>query len=108
MRRSSHLFLSVFITMFLIPTLSHSESINACINNRSGAMRIVVDPAQCKKTERPLSWSTVVGVPGPQGEQGLKSEQGTPGPQGAFPVFYSWVSVVGEPRFFPGRTAVMG
>jgi putative transposase len=27
---------------------------------------------------------------------------------GAFPVFYRWVSVVGEPRFFPWRTAVMG
>jgi len=27
---------------------------------------------------------------------------------GAFPVFYTSVSVVGEPRFFPRRTAVMG
>jgi hypothetical protein len=68
--------------MLVIPTLSHSETINACINNRSGAMRIVTDPAQCKKTERPLSWSTVVGVPGPQGEQGAKGDTGSQGIQG--------------------------
>jgi hypothetical protein len=45
-------------------------------------MRIVTDPAQCKKTERPLSWSTVVGVPGPQGEQGPKGEKGEQGAKG--------------------------
>jgi hypothetical protein len=82
MRRSSLLFLAICVVVSLIPAPSYSESINACINNRSGAMRIVTDPAQCKKTERPLSWSTVVGAPGPQGEQGPKGEQGPTGQKG--------------------------
>jgi hypothetical protein len=88
MRRLSLLFLAVCVAISLIPAPSYSETINACVNNRSGAMRIVTDPAQCKKTERPMSWSTVVGVQGPQGEpgsagpQGPKGDNGAPGPQG--------------------------
>jgi hypothetical protein len=88
MRRLSLLFLAACVAISLIPAPCYSETINACVNNRSGVMRIVVDPAQCRKTERPVSWSTVVGVPGPagpagpQGEQGLLGPKGDTGPQG--------------------------
>ena len=62
--------------------LSYAQTINACVNSRSGAMRIVDNPAKCRKTERPLSWSMLAGTPGPQGEQGPIGPQGPEGPQG--------------------------
>jgi hypothetical protein len=86
MRRLSLLFLAVCVAVSLIPTFSHSQTINACVNNRTGAMRIVTDPAKCnKRTEKPLSWYQVAGPQGPAGPQGLaglQGEQGPPGPKG--------------------------
>jgi hypothetical protein len=82
--RRHHLLPLMALLISVIPAASsYAETINACVNNRSGAMRIVVDPAQCKKTERPMSWSMVVGAPGPQGEQGPMGPQGPPGETGA-------------------------
>jgi hypothetical protein len=85
MRRLSLLLLVVCVEVSWIAPPSYAETINTCINKRSGAMRAVTDPAQCRKTERPLSWSTVVGVPGPQGPagpQGPKGDIGLVGPIG--------------------------
>lgn len=63
---------------------ANAQTINACMNKRNGALRVVADPAQCKRSETFISWNQVVaagpqGPAGPQGEQGL---QGPPGPQG--------------------------
>ena len=77
MRRLSLLFLAVCAVVSLIPTFSHSQTINACVNNRTGTMRIVTDPAKCnKRTEKPLSWYQVAGPQGPAGPQGLAGLKG--------------------------------
>jgi hypothetical protein len=67
--------------------------INACVSNRSGAVRIVSDANQCSRTESLLTWNIMgpqgdPGPAGPQGEQGIQGPQGPtgqdgqPGPQG--------------------------
>ncbi len=52
----------------------HAQTINACYNKKTGALRI---SAACKKTEDPISWSQGAG-----GEQGPKGDPGPQGPQG--------------------------
>lgn len=51
----------------------------ACINNSSGAIRIVSQSTTCKSTEHKVHWNQA----GPQGPQGPKGPQGPTGPQGA-------------------------
>jgi hypothetical protein len=83
MHRLSLLFLAVCVAGSLIPAPSYSQTINACVNNRTGAMHIVTDPAKCnKRTEKPLSWYQVAGPQGEQGPQGPKGDRGDQGLQG--------------------------
>lgn len=49
--------------------------IDACVVKKTGALRIVVSPADCHKSESFLSWNES-GAPGPQGPPG------PPGPSG--------------------------
>jgi len=58
--------------------------INACVIPSDGTIRIVSDPAECKKNETLLSWSIMgpKGDKGDPGEQGLMGAQGEQGPQG--------------------------
>ena len=49
-----------------------------CVNNSSGAIRIVDQSTTCKSTEHKIHWNQV----GPQGPQGSRGPQGPQGPQG--------------------------
>lgn len=39
-----------------------NNTINACINNRSGALRVVADPGQCSSSETAISWNRQGGL----------------------------------------------
>jgi len=49
-----------------------------CVNNSSGAIRIVSKTTACQSTEHKISWNQI----GPQGPQGPKGPAGPQGPQG--------------------------
>src|SRR5450631_191025 len=51
----------------------------ACINNSTGAIRIVSKSTVCMSAEHKINWNQV----GPQGPQGPKGPQGATGPRGA-------------------------
>ena len=83
----------VLITAFLASTVIPATAenvINACVNKRTGAVRIVSQPGKCKRAEDPLSWNQTgppgeqgpVGLPGPKGEQGSVGPAGPQGEQG--------------------------
>jgi len=63
----------------LAGAMSQNEDnvINACYHNRTGALRIVSDPSECRPSESPIWWNQV----GPQGPPG------PPGGSGPFPFF---------------------
>jgi hypothetical protein len=44
------------LPLFMATTVA-SQEINACMNKRSGALRIVSDQSKCKKTETFMSWN---------------------------------------------------
>lgn len=52
-----------------------------CVNNSTGAIRIVQSSTTCKSTEHKIHWNQV-GPPGPRGPRGPQGAQGPPGPQG--------------------------
>lgn len=59
-------------------------TIHAC-RRPSGSIRVVTDPALCRRNERPLTWNVQgpkgePGEPGPQGPMGPQGPQGEPGP----------------------------
>jgi len=69
---------------------SGGGTIHACVNKRTGAVRVVSlqSGAKCKTSERTLSWNSqgiegATGAAGPQGAAGSQGRQGIPGPQGA-------------------------
>jgi hypothetical protein len=55
-----------------------AQTICGCIKNKNGALRVVRDSSQCKKSETPLSWNQA-GSPGLKGDKG---DPGAPGPRG--------------------------
>jgi hypothetical protein len=69
------------------PPAAESASVTApaiatfygCVNNATGAIRIVSKTTVCKSTEHKIQWNQL----GPQGPQGPKGAQGPTGPQGA-------------------------
>jgi hypothetical protein len=52
-----------------------------CVNNTSGAIRIVSKTTACKSTEHKIHWDQL-GPQGPKGAQGPAGPQGVQGPQG--------------------------
>lgn len=58
------------------------EQIFACVNAKSGAVKIVDEGTSCKKGEEALVWD-VTGPQGLQGPAGPQGEQGPAGPEGA-------------------------
>jgi len=68
----SGLVLAVFIAAI---SETSAQTIYSCYNKKSGTMRYVTGPGQCKKTETEISWNTT----GPKGDKG---DQGPAGPQG--------------------------
>ena len=55
-------------------------TINGCVDNRSGALRVIAPTATCRVNETPLKWN----ITGPQGPQGAQGEPGPRGPSDAF------------------------
>ena len=55
--------------------------IYGCVNNSTGAIRIVSQNTVCKSSEHKVHWNQA-GPQGPQGPQGPKGAQGQQGPQG--------------------------
>lgn len=82
-----------------------------CVNNTTGAIRIVSKTTACKSTEHKIHWNQVgpqgpqgpQGPAGPQGPQGAQGPQGPAGPQGptgpqgppGISVGYSAISAIG-------------
>jgi hypothetical protein len=58
--------------------------IQACVR-KDGRLRLVAEKADCRRTERPISWNVrgAQGEPGQQGPVGPAGADGAPGPSGA-------------------------
>ena len=65
------------VTLALAPISADAQQIFACVNNNSGAIRIVAQGAACRTPESP-----VIGPQGPPGPAGPAGALGPPGPQG--------------------------
>jgi hypothetical protein len=52
-----------------------------CVNNTTGAIRIVSKTTMCKSTENKIHWNQV-GRQGPKGPQGVQGPQGPQGRKG--------------------------
>jgi hypothetical protein len=75
-----------------------ATTIYACVNKKSGAMRIVSAKAKCKRTERKLSW----GATGPAGLPGKEGKQGATGAPGSNGVGIDYASSSFGPNVLPG------
>src|SRR5215510_6015567 len=69
------------VTLALAPISADAQQIFACVNNNSGAVRIVAQGAACRTPESLVTWN-VVGPQGPPGPAGPAGALGPPGPQG--------------------------
>jgi Collagen triple helix repeat (20 copies) len=69
------------VTLALAPISANAQQIFACVNNNSGAIRIVAQGAACRTPESLVTWN-VVGPQGPPGPAGPAGALGPPGPQG--------------------------
>jgi len=60
-----------------------TATIQACVR-KDGRLRLVAEKANCRKTERPISWNVrgPQGEPGPAGPVGPAGADGAPGPSG--------------------------
>jgi len=67
--------------MLLALFVGSGDIIHACVDNGTGAVRIVSEHIECKAGETKLQWG-IVGLQGPPGPQGPQGEQGPAGPSG--------------------------
>jgi hypothetical protein len=78
-----HLYVSTLlfalVTALLIPISAGAQTINGCVKDKNGALRVVADPTDCTSRETPISWNQV----GPQGESGTAGADGAPGADGS-------------------------
>lgn len=64
------------------PALHDANTVHACVDQKTGLVRIVADPSQCdQRREGSVDWNKQ-GLPGPPGPPGEQGEQGPPGPPG--------------------------
>jgi hypothetical protein len=71
------------------PTPPQAGTINACVHRVNHHVRIVSNPAECRRFESPGladRGPQAMGIPGPAGPQGPQGEQGPPGPAGSLGV----------------------
>jgi hypothetical protein len=98
--RSLVLGLALALVLALVATVSASVAarrtatedgvIHACKSKKTGLLRVVSSPSQCRASERAISWNVrgpqgaagPAGAQGPAGPQGEKGMQGDPGPMG--------------------------
>ncbi len=101
--------LVLLVMLVLVPGIAATETINGCVHQKSGKLRIVGIPGQCKSSEAPISWEAE-GPPGPEGAKGDKGDKGDPGdpaPQ-AQPVElvgFTAAQIAGTDSFFALNTA---
>jgi len=78
-----------------------------CVNNSTGAIRIVSSGTTCKSSEHKIHWNQV-GPQGPKGAQGPPGVQGPPGPQGppGISLGYAAISAIGT--FVPINAGLPG
>ena len=69
------------VTLALAPISADAQQIFACVNNNSGAVRIVAQGVACRTPESLVTWN-VVGPQGPPGPAGPAGALGPPGLQG--------------------------
>lgn len=83
MRRFIFAFMAIAVVSLFTIQKSHAETttIYGCYQEKTGQLRIVSGPKQCKKNEQSISWNQA-GPQGPQGEVGPSGAQGPPGEQG--------------------------
>ena len=60
-------------------THANAATIRACLNKKTGAVRVVSSKAKCKKSEKTLSWNSE----GPAGKNGLSGNNGLNGASGS-------------------------
>lgn len=60
-------------------THANAATIHACLNKKTGAVRVVSSKAKCKKSEKTLSWNSE----GPAGKNGLSGNNGLNGTNGS-------------------------
>jgi len=97
-----------------------STTFYGCVNNSSGAIRIVTSSTVCKSSEHKIHWNQVgpkgpqgpKGAQGPQGPQGAQGPQGPAGPQGppGVSLGYSWTGNAGGAGIasYPGTVVGQG
>jgi collagen type I/II/III/V/XI/XXIV/XXVII alpha len=64
-----------------VATSSATGKINACVNNKTGAVRIAGKSGKCRSRERKLSWNAT-GARGAAGAPGARGPGGPPGARG--------------------------
>lgn len=69
--------------------------IQACVNDRTGLVRVVEGPSDCRSNEDPLAWARqgLPGEPGPTGRQGPEGPQGEPGPSSPGDAWFTDIQV---------------
>ncbi len=60
-------------------THANAATIRACMNKKTGAVRVVSSKAKCRKSEKSLSWNSE----GPAGKNGLNGNNGLNGANGS-------------------------
>lgn len=85
--------------------LAQTDGVIYACKVTDGTIRIVSDPAECKKNETLLSWNII----GPQGPQGPQGEAGPAGPQGEQGI-QGETGAIGPagPQGLPGEPGVAG
>lgn len=71
-----------FFTAAQLPAAAATVTYFACINNSSGAIRIVNQSTVCSSSEHKIQWNQA-GPQGPQGPKGATGATGAQGPKGA-------------------------
>jgi hypothetical protein len=72
----------VLLIFAQLPASASTVTYYACINNSSGAIRIVTKSTTCKTDEHKIQWNQT-GPEGPKGPQGPQGPEGPQGPKGA-------------------------
>jgi hypothetical protein len=60
----------------------HGGVVNACVQRKTGRVRVVAGPNACRRGEQALAWN-IQGPAGPPGPTGAAGADGPPGPAGA-------------------------
>jgi hypothetical protein len=89
--KAVHVFLCL-LPLVGVATSAAADTIYACINTNSGAVRIVSPTVKCIKNEVASSWNTTgpkgdPGEPGTLGQTGQQGLQGQQGPSGEGPAY---------------------